>query len=502
MDRSPRFTGDFGPLCYLVCSHHTFSNMTNAESKNQLVRSLGLGFAISIVVANILGSGVYKKVAPMADTLQSPGWVLVAWILGGIITLMGALSNAEVAALLADTGGDYAYYKKLYSRFIAFMFGWSMFVVVQTASISSIGYVFAQSFRSLIPVSPMLENLQNVNLGGIFYPFQDFSTKLVAIILILALTWINTRAIKNSARISNLILWMVYIGIGSIIVFGLMSGKANLAQSFDFTTPADHPITISALFTAMLASFWAYQGWSSLGFIGGEIKEPHRNIPRGLAFGVGIVILIYLLTNAIYLAVLPIQQLRDINAAGDQIAAVEVVRAFWGNGGGIFMGALILITTLGCTHATIYGSARTYFAMAKEKLFFSKMDRLNSHHVPAKVIWVQGIWACLLVFSGTFDQLTDMIVFAIFFYYGLTTFGVFILRRRMPDAYRAYKMWGYPVIPAFFILFCIGLIINTIITQPREAIFGLILMLTGVPFWLWFKRRAMEPESPAAENHN
>ena len=462
--------------------------MDSAPAKNHLVRSLGLGFAISVVVANIIGSGVYKKVAPMADQLQSPGWVLAAWIVGGLVTLLGAMSNAEVAGQLADTGGDYAYYKKIYSRFIAFMFGWSMFVVVQTASISSLAYVFSQSFRALVPVSPMLEDMKDFNIGGVFFPFQDFSTKIVAVVLILFLTWINTRPIKNSARLSDILLWLVYLGIGLIVVFGLTSGKANLAQSFDFTTPANHPVTISAFFTAMLAAFWAYQGWSTLGYIGGEIKEPHKNIPKGLAIGVFIVIGIYLLTNATYLAIMPIQQLQDIHTAGNQIAAVEVVKSFWGNGGGIFMGALILVTTLGCTHATVYSSARTYFAMAKEKLFFAKMDRLNAHHVPSNVIWVQGIWACLLVFSGTFDQLTDMIIFAIFFYYGLTTFGVFILRKRNPDANRPYKMWGYPVLPALFILFCIGLIVNTLITQPREALFGLFLMLTGVPFWWWFTK--------------
>ena len=463
--------------------------MNTTPASNHLVRSLGLGFAISVVVANIIGSGVYKKVAPMADQLQSPGWVLAAWIVAGIITLMGALSNAEVAGLLADTGGDYAYYKKIYNRFLAFMFGWAMFVVVQTAAISSLSYVFSQSLHSMVPIPAMLENMKDVNLWGVFYPFQDFSIKITAVGLIIILTLINTRAIKSSAQLSNILLWLVYLGIGIIVVFGLMSGKANLAQSFDFTTPVDRPITISAFFTAMLAAFWAYQGWSSLGFIGGEVKDANKNIPKGLAIGVGLVIVIYVVTNMTYLSILPVQQLQDIHNAGNQIAAVEVVKSFWGSGGGIFMGALILITTLGCTHVTIYGSARTYFAMAKENLFFKNMDKLNAHHVPSNVLWLQCLWGCLLVFSGTFDQLTDMIIFAIFFYYGLTTYGVFILRKRMPDAPRPYKMFGYPVVPALFIVFCIALIVNTLITQPREALFGLFLMLTGVPLWWWFNRR-------------
>ena len=466
---------------------------TTSSSSNHLVRSLGLGFAISVVIANIIGSGVYKKVAPMAEQLQSPGWVLVAWVLGGIITLMGALSNAEVAGLLADTGGDYAYYKKIYNRFFAFLFGWSMFIVVQTASISSLSYVFSQSLQSLMPMPTMLDDLKDVNLFGAFYPFRDFTTKMVAVVLIVLLTLFNTRTIKTSARLSDIILWLVYLGIGIIVVFGLTSGKADIARSFDFSTPANHPVTLSALFTAMLAAFWAYQGWSSLGYIGGEIKDAKKNIPRALTFGVLIIIGIYLLTNIAYLALLPIEQLQSIHAAGNQIAAIEAVKSFWGSGGGVFIACLILITTLGCAHATIYSSARTYFGMAKEGLFFKKMDSLNTHHVPANVLWLQCTWACLLVFSGTFDQLTDMIVFAIFFYYGLTTLGVFVLRKKMPDAPRPYKVWGYPVLPAVFILFCIGLIVNTILTQPREAIFGLLLMLTGVPLWFMFTKKAPNP---------
>ena len=455
----------------------------------QLVRVLGLGFVISVVVANIIGSGVYKKVAPMAEALQSPGWVLVAWILGGIVTLLGALSNAEVAGLLADTGAEYAYYKKIYNRWLAFMFGWSMFIVVQTASISSLAYVFSHSLESIFPVSPLLEQWKGYSVFGIFYPFADFHTKLIAVVLIILLTLFNTRGIKSGARLSDVILWLVYAGIALIVVFGMTSGKADITRSFDFSVPEGHPVTISALFTAMLAAFWAYQGWTTAGCVGGEVKEVHRNLPRGIVIGVAIVIGVYLLANITYLAVLPIEQIQAIHAAGNQIAAVEAVKMFWGNGGGIFMGVLILITTLGCTHATIYGNARIYFAMAKEKLFFNGAEKVNAAHVPARALWLQCIWGCLLVFSGTFDQLTDMVVFAIFFYYALTTAGVFILRKTMPNAHRPYKVWGYPVIPAIFILFCIGLIVNTMITQPREAIFGLVLMLTGVPMYYYFSRK-------------
>ncbi len=459
-----------------------------SSSASTLIRSLGLGYVIVFIVANILGSGVYKKVAPMADQLNSSGWVLAAWVLGGIVTLFGALSNAEIAGMLADTGGEYAYFKKIYNRFLSFMFGWANFAVIQTAAIAGLSYVFAQSLQSVIDIPPMLAGLQEVSIGGVFYPFMDFSTKITAVGLILVLSLFNTSSIRHGAGLSNMILWLVYIGLAVIVIFGLSSGKADIAQSFDFSTPPDQPVTISAMFTAMLAAFWAYQGWSSVGFIGGEIKDANKNIPKGIFLGVLLVITIYFIVNMTYMSILPIDALKQVHAAGNQVAAIEVIKGFWGSGGVLFISILILVTTLGCTHATIYGSARPYYAMAREGLFFKCMSRLNRSHVPANVIWVQCLWACLLVFSGSFDQLTDMVIFAVFIFYGATAVGVFILRKRMPDAHRPYKVWGYPFIPALFILFCIGLLFNTVVTQPREAIMGLALILSGVPLYFWFRR--------------
>ena len=457
-------------------------------STPQLSRSLGLRLVIVVVIGNIIGSGVYKKVAPMAAELHSPGWVLVCWVLGGIITLFGALSNAEVAGLLADTGGEYAYYKKIYNRFFAFIFGWSLFAVIQTASISSLAYVFAQSLGSIISLPPVLASLADVNIGGAFYPFAGFNVKLTAILLIILLTWVNTRGIKTGAGVSTGILVLVFAGIFLIIGFGLTSDQADISRSFDLTTTNNTPVTISAIFTAMLSAFWAYQGWAAIGYVGGEIKDAKRNIPKGIAIGVFVIIALYLLVNATYLSLLTIPALEAINGSGNQIAAVEAVRSFWGYNGSVFISVLILVTTLGCTNATILVSCRPYFAMAREGLFFPKVGKLNAAQAPVNSLLYQGVWACLLVLSGTFDQLTDMIIFAVFIYYGATTLGVFILRKTMPDAPRPYKVWGYPVVPAIVILFCAALFVNTIFTRPREAAIGLVLMLTGVPLYLWFTR--------------
>ncbi|MCC6286972.1 MAG: amino acid permease [Chitinophagaceae bacterium] len=460
------------------------------SSSPHLSRSLGLKLAIVIVIGNIIGSGVYKKVAPMAAELHAPGWVLVCWVLGGVITLFGALSNAELAGMLADTGGEYAYYKKIYGRFFAYLYGWSDFAAIKTAAIASLAYVFAQSLNHIIHLPLILTSLADVNIGGIFYPFANFNEKLLSIILILLLTYLNTTGLKTGAGFSTFLLLLMLGGILLIVFFGLSSSSANISSAFSFETPAEHPITMSTIFTAMLAAFWGYEGWNSVGFLGGEIKNPHRNIPLSIVLGLVLVIAVYFFANLAYLSLLPISSLEQVNAQGSSIAAVEAVKVFWGNGGQLFMSLLIVISTLGCTHATIMSSARTYYAMAVEKLFFKKTGTLNKAHVPAGALWYQGVWGCILILSGTFDQITDMLIFAAFIYYGATTVGVFILRKKMPDAPRPYKTWGYPVIPAIFILFCVILIFNTIVERPREAGIGMALILAGVPLYWWFGKKS------------
>jgi APA family basic amino acid/polyamine antiporter len=474
---------------FLISSLHLSSNAFGMGNQRNLVRTLGLGYVIIFVVANIIGSGVYKKIAPMAAELHSSSWIILAWVVGGIITLFGALSNAEVAGLLADTGGEFVYLKKIYNRFFAFLYGWSLFTIIQTATISSLAYVFAQSLNSIIPIPEILGSWQHVSLGGVFFPFQDFGVKLTAILLIVFLTTLNISGLKSGAWLSKAILFMVCAGLLLIIVFGLSSDVAQPANFMNVSDLTAGTVTLSSFYTAMLAAFWAYQGWVSVGFIGGEIKDATRNIPKGIVMGVFVVIGVYLLVNVTYLSLMPIPELVQVHEAGNQIAAVEAVRSFWGTGGVLFISLLILVTTLGCTNASVLTGSRPYFAMARERLFFSGIGKINRHHVPGNSLLWQGIWASVLVLSGTFDQLTDMVIFAVFIFYGATTLGVFILRRKMPDAHRPYKVWGYPFVPAIFILFCIGLFVNTIATRPREAVMGLVLILSGIPVYFWLKRK-------------
>jgi APA family basic amino acid/polyamine antiporter len=290
---------------------------------------------------------------------------------------------------------------------------------------------------------------------------------------------------------------LVFAGIISLIFFGLTSEQSEVGRIFDTNSSNNTPITFSAIFAAMLAAFWAYQGWATIGFIGGEIKNAHRIIPLGITIGVFIVITLYLLVNSTYLSLLPVETLEKIHQSGNKIAAVEAARAFGGSGGAFIISILIMITTLGATNACILVSCRPYYAMAKEDLFFRNAARLNEKQVPAYSLWYQGIWACILVLSGSFDQLTDMIIFAVFIFYMATAMGVFILRKRMPNAPRPYKVWAYPVVPAIVILFSAALVMNTFFSRPREAAIGVVLMLTAVPMYWWFtkKKNLAEPET-------
>ncbi len=457
-------------------------------SITKLNRSLGLRLVVVIVIGNIIGSGVYKKVAPMTAELHSSGWVLICWVLAGIISLFGALCNAEVAGLLADTGGEYVYYQKIYNKFFAFLFGWSLFTVIQTAAISALAYVFAESLNSVVHLPQVLSAWKDVSIGGVFFPFADLNVKLTAIILIIILTWINTKGIKTGAGVSMAILLLVFGSIFIIIAFGLTSHTAHI-DNIKMVTTNNTPVTFSAVFTAMLAAFWAYQGWASVGYVGGEIKDAKRNLPKGITIGIFTIIALYLLVNTTYLSLLSIPQLEEIYTSGSKIAAIEAVRIFWGSNGALFISILILVTTLGCCNATILASSRPYFAMANEGMFFKKVAKLNNKQAPVNSLLYQCVWACILVLSGTFDQLTDMIIFAVFIYYGATTLGVFILRKKMPDAPRPYKVWGYPIVPAIVIIFCVMLIINTVFSRPREAAIGAALMLTGIPMYWFFTRK-------------
>ncbi len=431
----------------------------------------------------------------MSMELMSPGLVLLAWVLAGFISICGALSNAEIASMLADSGGEYVYYRKIYNRFFAFLYGWTSFAVIRSASLASIAYVFAQSFNSLVPLPALPSEIAQLSIFGIFTPFDNFGVKFLTISLIGALSFVNVRGLRGGEGLSRIILILVTVNIAIIIVLGLTIGGGSFEHlQTNAVGYVDRPwydsSFIKSMFAAMLAAFWGFEGWSTTGYIGGEIKNPNRNLPLALVFGVSFVMLVYVAINFTYLFVLPIDQIVDVNKTQNTIAAVEVVKHFLGSPGALFISVLILFTTFGATNTTALMPPRLYYSMAREGMFFRSAAFIHpKFNTPSKAFVIQAIWASLLVLSGSFDQLTDMLVFASFIFYGATALAVFILRIKEPNTPRPYKAWGYPVVPALFIVFCIALISITLIGKPREALLGLGLMLTGVPFyWYWARK--------------
>jgi APA family basic amino acid/polyamine antiporter len=448
----------------------------------ELNRTIGLRFAIIFVIANIIGSGVYKKVAPMAAELNSGILVLLCWLAGGIITLFGALSVAELAAMMPHSGGEFQYHKRIYNKFFAFTYGWASYTVIKTGTIASLAYVFAQSLHQVINGPELWPSLARINLFNVFYPFESLNVKLTAIALILLLTLFNTMGIKIGVRLSATILGLVLLGIAAIVIVGVTSPISSVSK----ITDSGSSFTTSAFLTAMLSAFFAYEGWNGVAYVGGEVKDPQKNIPLSLVLGVVAVIALYLVVDATYLSILSIDELTQIYHSQNKIAAVEAMRKVTGDGGALAISLLIVVTTFGCIHASIVSNSRIYFAMANEGLFFRKAGEINSRNAPSFSLWMQGIWSSLLVMSGTFDQLTDMLIFAAFIFYGASALGVIVLRFKAPHEPRPYKVWGYPFVPAAFFLFSVCLVFNSVFTRPREAGIGLSLIALGVPFYFYF----------------
>jgi APA family basic amino acid/polyamine antiporter len=464
--------------------------MAEEQSQNHggLKRTIGLFSAFTLVVSSMIGSGVFKKVAPMTAELGSPWWVIMAWVGAGLVSLIGALTNAEVAGLIADPGGQYAYFKRMYGRAFSFSFGWTSFAVIQTATAASVAYVFAQSVNSLVALPHLPAHLEKIAV------LDNIGVKLVAIGLITLLTIINYRGVENGGFVSNLIASTMVIAIFSIVIIGLGMDGGTMDHFYNAPSPTESLGTaavFSVFFAAMMQAFWAYEGWNNLGFMGGEIKNPTRNIPLALILGVGVVMVIYTVINFTYLYVLSPAELTTIAHNDNAIAGIEVIRKLLGSSGVIIVSILICIATFGSTNGVLLTASRLYYTMANDRLFFKQAKEVHpKFKTPSVSLVIQGVWSSLLVLSGSFDMLTDMLVFAAFLYYGAMAAGVFVLRKTEPNSPRPIKAFGYPVLPALFIMFCVVLVISSIIKRPEESIYGLLLIGSGLPFYLAWSKNA------------
>lgn len=453
----------------------------------RLARSLDLRSATLLVVSGIVGSGVFKKVAPMAAELGSPLLVVGCWVAAGLVSLTGALTYAEMAGMFPQSGGEYVYFRNVYGRLFAFLYGWGAFTVMRTATIAALAHIFGQSL---------------VSLAGLSGESVEFTVKSIATVLILGLSLINYRGVTVAEGLSRALIYLTFGGVALIAFLGFdaESGSlTNLTQAVSRSTvTTTGGSLLGSLVVASLGAFWGYEGWNQIGYIGEEVKNPQRNLPIALSVGTSIVIGIYVLLNVVYVYVLPIDTLIQLANAPGKIAAVEVVRQAAGWAGATFISILILITTSNSTNASILMPARVFYAMARDGLFFKSVAIIHPRFkTPSMAILLQSAWAVVLVWSGSFDQLTDMLVFASFIFYGATGLGVLLLRRKQPERFRPYRVIGYPVVPLFFLGCCLLLVVMTLINQPREALTGLGLILTGLPFyWFWRNR----PGESSVEN--
>lgn len=455
-----------------------------AEQKTSFKQSLGLLDATMIVAGSMIGSGIFIVSADITRNVGSAGWLIVVWLITGFMTITAAVSYGELSGMFPKAGGQYVYLKEAYNPLAGFLYGWSFFAVIQTATIAAVGVAFSKFLAYLLP--SVSEDLVAFTIGGL----NVSPAQLVSIALIIFLTFINTFGVQGGKLIQTTFTVTKLLSLFGLIIFGLIMMKGDvwnanwsdawhlhkLNSAEDYTMVA----ALGAIAAAMVGSIFSSDAWNNVTFIAGEIKNPKRNIGLALFLGTLIVTIIYVTTNVMYTAVLP---LNEIASAEKDRVAVEASKAIFGNLGTVVIALMIMISTFGCNNGLILAGARVYYTMAKDGLFFRPASNLNKFAVPQWALWFQCLIACAWSVSGKYGQLLDMISFVVVIFYVMTIIGIFILRKRQPDAERPYKAFGYPVLPILYIIagltFC-GLLI---VYKPQFTWPGLIIALVGIPLY-------------------
>ncbi len=480
--------------------------------KTVFKKNINLFAAITLVVGSMIGSGIFIVSADIARTLGSPFYLILTWVITGVLTIIAALSYGELASMMPKAGGQYVYLKEAFNPMIGFLYGWTLFLVIQTGTIAAVAVAFAKFTGVIVPVL----NENNILLE--VYSFKISAAQLLAIASIAILTFINYRGVKNGKVLQVSFTIAKVIALAGLIILGFIIASRNSFWTLNFSdlwtatttivNKNDLSITIheisglsifSAIGVAMVGSIFSSDAWNNVTFIAGEIKNPKRNIPLSLFWGVLIVTIIYILANVAYLCLLPIKgspEAIDIVGRGIQFSTsdrVGVAAAFriFGDSAAIIMAVLIMISTFGCNNGLILSGARVYYAMAIDGLFFKKVAKMNKFSVPGVALIFQGIWASLLCLSGKYGDLLDYVVFAVLLFYILTIIGLFILRKKKPNAERPYKAWGYPILPALYIVFATAICINLLINKPNYTWPGIIIVLIGIPVYFITKRRKL-----------
>lgn len=454
------------------------------KSKIPLIRSLGLITAILMVAGTIIGSGIFKKIAPMSAMLMNENYILLAWLLAGIISMFGAFTMSGMATMTNESGGIYEYLRLTFGNLFSFLYGWASFLILGSGGNAAVAYIFAQSVNSVVPLPNPLDKWKDISIGHFIYPFDSSGVKILAIISIIVLTWINVLGAKKGGNLSNIITAAKIIGILILIIAGLSYTGVQHTEVITHAATINTNI-FSAVIAAMVSAFWAYDGWYCIGFMSGEIKNPQRNVPLSIISGVGIVIVLYVLINYAFMHVLSLPAFA--NMSENNIAGVEVARSLLGNGGVIFIAVLIAVSTFGTLNAMIITYPRLYYKMAQEKFFPKKFANVHPRYrTPYISIIYSGIWTCIMVVSGTFDILTDTVIIVEFLFFILLGWGLIKMKR---EGKITAKVIAYPFSPIILILFSIGLVVNTIIVEPIQSVAGLIFTFSGIPLYYYYTKR-------------
>lgn len=467
-------------------------------------RSLTLLDATMLVVGSMIGSGIFIVSADIGRQMNSPGGLIAVWVASALITVFGALSYGELAAAMPRAGGQYVFLREGLGHVWGFLYGWTLFMVIQTGTIAAVAVAFARFLGVFFPaVSPELfvsfGTIDTPGEGGIELGLSV--QRVVGIAVIALLTYVNMRGLREAKWIQNVFTFAKTAALLGLVVLGLTIGRnaEAIRSNFSFfwadtasgTRAVDFlgvellfPALVLAFGSAMVGSLFSSDAWNNVTFAAAEVNNPRRNLPLALAMGTGLVTLLYILANFAYLSVLKLSQIQ--NAPEDRVGTLALQQMFGGPGAYLMAGA-ILVSTFGCINGLILAGARVYYAMARDGLFFRRAGQVSERtHVPVWALGVQGVWTALLTLTGSYGQLLEYVIFAALVFYVLTTIALFTLRRKRPDLERPYKAFGYPVIPALYMLSCLGIAVILLFAKPAYTLSGLVIVLLGIPvYYLW-----------------
>ncbi len=474
--------------------------MTEPVSSPGFVRGLGLWDATAVVAGSMIGSGIFIVSADIARQVGAPGWLLVVWGLSAVMTIIGALSYGELAAMMPHAGGQYVYLREAYGPLAGFLFGWTLFLVIQAGTIAAVSVAFAKFSAALLPA---FDSAFRVG------PLSVSAQQCLGIVVIAVLTAANCNGLHTGRWVQNVFTATKVGAVIALVAFGAILGRnasamqANLSN-FWGTTPFSLSL-LPLVGAAMVGALFSSDAWNNITFAAAEVRDPARTVPLSLMIGTSVVSILYIAANLVYLGALPLvgdaggatPLARGIEFAASDRVATAAIEVTLGHGGAVVMALAIMISTFGCVNGLILAGARVYYAMAQDGLFFPAAGFLNTRRVPAAALVLQGIWASLLTLSGTYGDLLDYVIFAALLFYVLTVGAVFVLRRTQPDVPRPYRAIGFPIVPAAYITLAALIMIDLLIVKPRYTWPGVLIVASGVPVFYWWRRRVPQ----AARRH-